>query len=437
MSTKTRISVPRWWASAALVALTVPLAAQGVEHAGGWRAALGRARVRYEDAMAKLREDVLTALALDEASLRAAALVDHDECARLAEARQTFLTIGTWPHTPRVENLRPRADAVRAALLGAYEAARDACVRAGASAAAATLEREWSQAIDEVDIAPFGPNLLAGLDARRRTASERPAQWRFDVLAHERYRVELVARRVEGDGPICFEVPSVDGQRWRVLGEVPAKDPVVRLLLSVRAGAVSVDLGAEGAEPCTGGADLPPGTLSIAAPTGRFEIVSLRMKPIARADSRPAATLATGEGATDAATTRASRSSDASSRPAARVDDPFASGRCWDCEWEGGGACVVTVVERSDGAASLRVARANGSEFVIECTAEAKGALQVRAIRHTKVPRGGSRRTLTEVRGAVWVRGGHLSLSFDSRSRSRSKKESFEAQITGEQRTER
>ena len=81
----------------------------------------------------------------------------------------------------------------------------------------------------------------------------------------------------------------------------------------------------------------------------------------------------------------------------------------------------------------FELTRDNGAEFTVDCTTRFL-AFKVQAIRHTKVPRGGSKRTLSEVEGGGYVTRDQFSLKFDSRSHQSRKRESFEATIAGTKR---
>lgn len=398
--------------------------------AAQWRVDFGRARLHYEDAMERLQGEVLAALTAHEAQLGRQAIFDHDEVTRVRAERQDFILNGSWPHIARAENLRARAEAIRGQLLRAYEAARNGCVKAGLRDAAAELDVEWMQFGSEVDLVPFGENVVSGLPLACRTASMDMLAWTLDDVAEPHYRIDLQGRCTEDTGVLCIGLVAPDGDLRVVRADV-TREPV-RIMLSMRAGVLTVDVGVARVTREAAG-ESPGGRLLLWATTASFEVTSLRTKPIRRATEPGAATETPAESAAKPTIADSTKLEEARSSPAEQAAvDPFAVGTSWTGKWNET-SCIVTVVTRGADTVSIDLARDNGSVFRVDCLCNGHN-LKVRSIKHTTVPRGGRRRALSEVSGSGWVRGNEFSLEFDSRSRTRSKKESFEAVVTGRRR---
>jgi hypothetical protein len=423
---------------AAALSLSAVLGAQPVrDHAAAsgsattpWRGDLTRSRLSYEDAMEQLRGHVLAALDHHLAARAAAPVRDRDELADLEAQRRGFLEGGAWPRVARVENLRPRADVLRRGLLAAFDRARSASVRAGATAEAEALDAAARQFATECDLAAFSPNLVQTLPEEQRRIAATPVRWVFDELQQARYRLELVAERVAGNGSLTIGVAPAEGRKVDVQGE--AGHATVRVLLSVRGAEVSADLGAGGA-PRRTEEELAPGTLVLRARAGEFRLSSVRVKPLAqvRTDPDEADQQETAKATPPPRPAPVEPVRGASAADQERVD-PFAVGTTWDGKWNEG-SCSIAVVSRGQDSVTFQITRDNGAVFCVDCTTR-QLSTRVEAVHHTKVPKGGAKRTLSGVDGGGYVSGDQFSLRFHCRSQQGSKRGSFEATIAGKRR---
>jgi hypothetical protein len=215
----------------------------------GIAAKLAEARIAYEHAMEDIREDALKAIDKREADLRAKAKPSakglaetQEQIKKLGEERSAFQSSGDWPSIPASDGLKRRAKTARMALLRAYERAQADYVKAKNDALAETIQREHEQLLTESDIVPWGGDLLANGSEGQRLVG--PTKQTIDLgeIVSDAYRIEIVAKRTQGDGPLRIVVPLPNGEHacFRTSGSAAES----RMVLTVRQSLSSADLGA-------------------------------------------------------------------------------------------------------------------------------------------------------------------------------------------------
>lgn len=241
---------------------------------------LAEARVKYEDEMSAIRDAVLKALDRHEEKLRTKAQDDAlDALAKLKGERDEFLESGRWPTMVSVKTQRTLAASKLKALVRDYERAEKDYLKERKDALAAAVHAECEQLKQEDDIAPWGENRVAALDAAQRTLAEK-GKLEIDGLPAGDYRFEIAARRLDAGGGLTIDCP-LPGDSLLSVPVGGESGESVRVLLSVRDTLVSADLGA--ARPISTGAAVASESnkLAIRCDKGRWQIESVRFKPIA------------------------------------------------------------------------------------------------------------------------------------------------------------
>jgi len=196
----------------------------------------------------------------------------------LKSARSDFVSSGQWPSSVNINDCQTKARSARKDLAEALEKAHGAYVKAARDHAANAVMAEREQFLKESDVVPWGDNLVAGHDGEQRAiGAERRAFEPGDIVSGS-YRLEIVAKRREGNGPLSLAIP-VPGKKRIELKTAPGNEPELRVLLSVRESLISADLGVPRPIPTLFSADASPENLELWADQGTFEVTSIRLKP--------------------------------------------------------------------------------------------------------------------------------------------------------------
>jgi hypothetical protein len=240
---------------------------------------LDEARARYEEKIQATRDDVLERIEKEIVRHRAKPNPEEKEIDDLKNAKSAFNNAGRWPSFKSIKDCQTNARIARNDLEKALERARKDYLRAARDDAAKAVKAECEQFLKESDIVPWGDNLVTGPEGEQRTIG--PAHQTFEVgdLASRNHRLEIVVQRLEGNGPLTIAIP-VPGKKRLEIKTIPGSDPELRVLLSVRDSLISADLGIPRPVPTNFSVDDSPGKLVLFADQGKFEVKSIRIKPI-------------------------------------------------------------------------------------------------------------------------------------------------------------
>lgn len=277
-----------------------------------------QARLKYERDMDAARAQVIDLLA--DAHDRAADAKPASEQAvtQIKNERERFLAEGQWPAAKGIAGPKARVRNARQTLLKAYSGARTMLAKAGDASAAALVEAERIAIEAEDDLVPWVTDLV-GQGADAVLTGSQPKRIDLRGSGSGAYRLEIIATRTGGEGPLEIRAPAPGGQFVAFeamprssVRKVPAggendadpdADPAdtglatpedgarVRVLLSLRDASVSPELGVMRPLTLSKGANRPTALeLRSLDPRATFRIDSVRIKPIfaARAEELPA-----------------------------------------------------------------------------------------------------------------------------------------------------
>lgn len=239
-------------------------------------AKLSDARTAYESRLESVRTRIAAAIDAREKELRLAKKPDLAAIQEVEQARRAFIDEGAWPDVKSAAGLRQDAAKAAAAMKKAFAAAIAEYVKREKDELAGAVEEDLRVFSLHSDIVPWRENLVSpGADWSELGGEAKSLD--LHIPRGVEYRLEVVARRTEGDGFLELDVPLPAGKAL-AMRSVPNAKGDVRVLLTVGEGAISADLGVE--RPLDLEAMKEGDLLSLRADIGRFDVRSVRVKPL-------------------------------------------------------------------------------------------------------------------------------------------------------------
>ena len=248
---------------------------------------LAAARVAYEDQLQKLRERAIDAIENLELKERSSDNPRLDVLASIIADREQFELAGAWPGLPFSAPLQRQATKISGAMIEAFKQAKKQYVREKNDAMARVIDAELTQFINQNDLICWSEGLEGETDGSPTKIGGENVSFDLGYEVGEEFRLEIIAKCVEGSGTLIVEVPLPGGKALEVR-PVISDQSVVRLLLSLRESGVSADLGVT--RPIDLSRTVEGGrTLNFRCESGAFEIETIRTKRIVTGKIEPQA----------------------------------------------------------------------------------------------------------------------------------------------------